>query len=317
MIELPFKWLFSSNPAKPDPHHLRLEQCLRQTVEAIDPLILQSRHYPDTFRKILHQALDYIYRLIDQLPPALSLDSEQFITNPRVRALFASPEELLRTLRLSIAMREYQPDCPDCHTLYALMGVRWERHQRFGIEEKNGVIQRDVPQQVINFKDHTFTLPATDEAGCRGLIRRHFIDRLSHQVRNELIQIREQRDHHYRRGKRLERELSQGESTPEQIEESWQAWRRLNHQLDVDRIIEHYQLVMADPAEHLRLEPHVLVIDDMGVERSVVNGGKRIELFDLHSSDRRIWSLSLVSFRWQPPRSAAEQLNEASRWLSI
>ncbi len=300
--------------------HPRLEHCLQRSIEQINPLLTQSRGYPGEYGAALHGALGYLDQLIEQLPPAIALNSSQFGSNPLVRALFASPAELEQTLRLSIAMRDYRPSVPGRQTLYALMGVRWERKLQFGMAQHNGIIQSDVPQQAINFKDHTFTLPAASEAEARELIYRHFVERLSSQVKGRLVALKQQRESHYLEIKRLESSLRHNPQQPEaasQLEQLKHEWSELNEQLENNRHIEPYREVMGAPEQALRLTPYELSIDKMGIERSAGEGGTPLQLLNLHAADRRVWTVMLVSFPWVPPRSQQEQLAEAHRWLAI
>mgnify|MGYP003973786931 FL=1 len=310
--------LFRTHSTAPEP---MLEQDLQRVVKSINPLLLQTTAYPKQYRKALHIAREYVDRLTQQVPGPLCLTSEQFSKNNLVRALFASPKELEEKLRLSIAMREHQPGNTDKQSLYALMGVRWERQLHFGVEEVNGETRTDVPQQTINFKDHTFTLPAASESEARQLLRDHFLQRLANQVKQHITDITQQKDALYKQAKQQESEQRNRDiPSPElaqQIHDTWEQWRDLTQQLDINHTIQHFEAVMTKPESSLCLSPFQLSMDAMGIERTEKQGGKTINLMDLHGADRRIWTVMLVQFQWQRPPSTEEQLQQAYRWLSI
>ncbi len=319
-MNLPFGDLLDRWFSTTSTNHPKLDPCLQQCSTLISPLLPQSRGYPGDYRKALHHALHYADALVEQIPPAIELSTAKFSTDPWVRALFASPAELEQTLQLSIAMRDYRPPLTGEQTLYALMGVRWERKQQFGMEQHNGMIQSDVPQQVINFKDHTFTLPAASEHEAREQLHHHFVERLAKQVKQQISELKQQRDKTYLEIKKLESALRhQLDDTQlqQRLEQLQQEWQRLGEQLNLDHAIEHFRAVMEQPEQVLRLEPLKLSIDRMGVERPAEAGGEPLQLLNLHGADRRIWTIMLVSFPWVPPRSSKEQLAEAYRWLAI
>ncbi len=303
-----------------NPH---LDQGMQQLVEQVNPLLLQCPTYPSRYRKVLHPVLDYVEQLVEQVPGPVCLTAETFRDNPLVRALFVSPRDLEEKLRLSIAMREYHPALPGKQTLFAVMGVRWSRLQRFGVEVVNGVTQREVPQQSIDFHDHTFTLPSASEQEVRDLLRDHFIQRLASQVRSQMNTLQQQRDSLYNEAKQKERALRKRDNNistaglSEEIEQSWEQWRNLNVALDTRHAIDQFEVTLRDPQQALRLAPFELSMDRMGIERPPEQGGTPLQLVELHGADRRIWTIMLVQFQWQRPSSISTQLEAAHRWLSI
>lgn len=299
-----------------------LEEDLRQAIESINPLLSQSTGYPRQYRKALRNASSYVDQLINQVPGPINLDSESFGNNPLVRSLFASPNELKEKLKLSIAMHEYSSADDQPQQIFALMGVRWSRVLHFGVEQEGEVLHSDVPQHTIDFRDHTFTLPASSEQEARQLLRGHFLQRLSNQVRQETHTLEEEREALYRQGKQLEAEVrtTHDADTSEQANQAeavWEQWRAINQQLDTNHAIHHFRKVMVTPEESLRLEPYQLSIDRMGIERTPEQGGTPLDFVNLYGSDRRIWTIMLVQFEWQRPPSTQEQLEQAHRWLSI
>lgn len=294
-------------------------QELEKLVTGINPLLLQTSGYPKRYRKALDGAVGYIEQLTQQVPGPLCLNRESFGKEPLVKALFASPDELQETLRLSLAMRHYQPQSKTAQTLYALMGVRWKRLQRYGVEKENGVMRRDVPQQTIDFRDHTFTLPAGSEQAARALLREHFLQRLGNRVKEQITHLTEAQDSLYKRGKQLEyrQRKTPSTATEQEIASVWREWRSLSQQLNIDHTINHFEQVMAEPESSLSLQPFELSLDTMGIERTPEQGGTPLSLVELHGADRRIWTIMLVQFQWQPPPSSQEQLQQAHRWLSI
>ncbi|MBT7308304.1 MAG: hypothetical protein HN842_08795 [Gammaproteobacteria bacterium] len=316
LLKLWNKWFTRSD------EQTRLNETLEQLIPLIDPLLLHTSGYPTLYRGAIQQASQYVDQLTTQTPGPIQLVAKNFTSDPLIRALFPSPQLLEENLRLSIAMREYQPVQPGKQQLFAVMGVRWSRNLRYGIERSGEIIQSSVPQQTIDFKDHTFTLPASTEVEARQLLRDHFLSRLGNRVKEQIQSLKEQRDQLYLLGKRKENALRKSDqpAQPEKVEEIdrlWDSWRALNRQLDTDHAIDHFNSVMYSPSDHLQLEPYQLSIDPMGVERPPDEGGSTLNLMELHGGDQRIRTIMLVQFPWQRPPSTDDQIQQAYRWLAI
>ncbi|HIJ21349.1 MAG: hypothetical protein HON68_00855 [Gammaproteobacteria bacterium] len=299
-----------------------LDRELHKFVSAINPQLLQSAGYPNQYRSAMQKAIQYVEALTTEIPGPVAMTHEHFNNNPLVHALFASARELTKNLHLSIAMKQYTPPQPGEQCMFAVMGVRWDRIQRYGIEQQGGVLRSDVPQQAINFKDHTFIFPAASENEARQLLQDHFLKRLANEVRESIQSLEQQRQQLFLQGKKMEGELRQSnppdrEQPQREIEQLWKQWRELSQRLDINNTIGHFEQIMRDPAQYLRLEPYQLSIDSMGIERPPSEGGETLNLVNLYGADRRIWTVMLVQFFWQRPPTAEEQIEQAYRWLTI
>ena len=56
----------------------------------------------------MERMIEYVMAQIAVLPPPIEAGRRGFTTDPHLRALFASPEQLLETLSFSPAMRDYR-----------------------------------------------------------------------------------------------------------------------------------------------------------------------------------------------------------------
>ncbi|MBT3347444.1 MAG: hypothetical protein HOM84_07350 [Thiotrichales bacterium] len=302
-----------------------VELILAEVVNSIDPLISQSPGYPKKYIPALRQALSYIDELLQQVPGPIKLDRENFSKSHLVHALFASTNELERELQTSIAMREYRSSGEA--EIFALMGVRWKWQVHFGVERSGDKIRSDVAQNTIDFKDHTFTLPTATADECWQQLRNNFVKRLANSIAENIRELKTERDDLKHSAKQLESKLRKTSKDQtlkleqsqqrEKIEQLWGRWRELNTELDTNHTLQHFNSVMNSPNNYLRLEQESVSIDKMGIERNTKDGGESIDLVNLYSADRRIWTFMLVEFKWQPPLSTAEQIAEDSRWLEI
>ena len=100
-----------------------------------------------------------------------------YTSDPRLRALFVSPDHLQEVLSFSEGTRNYlkHANKPLPAELYAALGATRIEKAVFGIDMDAGMLQRDVPQTVVNFSNHRLVFLTDNEQHTRReLIKRGF-----------------------------------------------------------------------------------------------------------------------------------------------
>ena len=301
-----------------------LDHDLQAVVESAGVILQHSDGYPKRYRKALRPAIDYIDSLVKQIPGPLMLSADRFGTDSLVRALFASPKEVDESLRLSIAMRTCSLPAHEMKNrhLFALMGVRWERTLHYVADQQDEMIVFDVPKHAINFKDHTFTLPACSDQGVREQVRKEFLLRLANQFSARIREIRAQRDECAQEEKRLKKRLhhspdQEAGSLQLEIERVNEKWYKLNQKIDIDHLVVLFEEIMTTPESFLAITPYNFVVDKMGFESPEDGGGERLELAELSCADLRKWTVMIAQFPWQLPPSEGQEIEKAYRRLTI
>jgi hypothetical protein len=129
---------------------------IERVVDGTDPRLRAVSHYRRKLWPAVERGIDYVVNFVNALPPAVTADRQGYMTDPRLRALFASPESLREILSFSDGTRNYLKQAPNPlpTELYAALGaVRVERNV-LGIETEGEILQRDVAQTIVNFSDH-------------------------------------------------------------------------------------------------------------------------------------------------------------------
>lgn len=138
-----------------------LRQATEQVVKVADPVIRQARRYRKVLRKPVAGAMEYCRSLIDAIPGPVVLSRGSFHTNPLVKALFASPDELAEVLHISpeaMALRERSHS----GEVSALLTMLHQEKTIFGYQQEGEMIRRDVPQRAVSFFDHQIVAPASE-----------------------------------------------------------------------------------------------------------------------------------------------------------
>jgi hypothetical protein len=180
---MPFRLLQSifSGPSPPSKFDKELMlRGIERVVDGTDPRLRAVSHYRRKLWEPVEHTIDFIVSFVDALPPAIAADRQGYMADPRLRALFASPESLREILSFSDGTRSYlkQAPTPLPAELYAGLGaVRVEKNV-LGIEMDGDILRRDVPQTVVNFCDHRVGFLSDSEQDTRRELMRRAADYL-------------------------------------------------------------------------------------------------------------------------------------------
>ncbi|TVR63010.1 MAG: hypothetical protein EA420_08310 [Candidatus Competibacteraceae bacterium] len=175
---MPFRLLQSifSGPSPPGKFDKELMlRGIERVVDGTDPRLRAVSHYRRKLWEPVERAIDYVVNFVNALPPAIAADRQGYLADPRLRALFASPESLREVLSFSDGTRNYlkQAPTPLPAELYAGLGAARVEKTVLGIDLDGDILRRDVPQTVVNFCDHRLVfLTANEQDTRRELMRR-------------------------------------------------------------------------------------------------------------------------------------------------
>lgn len=158
--------IFTTAPNKPGKFdEVLIRSAIERAVDGTDPRLRAVRHYQRKLWEAVEQAIEFVIAFVDTLPPATELSRRNFTVDPRVRALFASPEQLREIISFSQGMLCYlqQNRGPLPETLYAVLVAERVEKNTLGMDLQGDLMRRDVAQVVVNFHDPRVSLP-TDNA---------------------------------------------------------------------------------------------------------------------------------------------------------
>ena len=153
---------------------------IERVVDGTDPRLRAVSHYRRKLWDPVERTIDFVVTFVNALPPAITADRQGYMTDPRLRALFASPDSLREILSFSDGARNYLKQARDSlpAELYAGLGaVRVEKNV-LGIDLDGEILRRDVPQTVVNFCDHRLVFLTDNEQDTRRELMRRTADYL-------------------------------------------------------------------------------------------------------------------------------------------
>lgn len=299
-----------------------LAEIIAWSVDQVEPRLCQIGGYPRRYAPSIAHAWAYCRDLATQVPGPVTVDRQAFAHDPLVHALFSSPEGIVQALIQSKAVRAWHQDPGEEQGVFALMGVRrWEKDV-FGVEDRDGVLRRDVAQKAVFFSDHTFSNLGATLADTRALLARQFMSSLLARVNDRLEEIRQNRQ-------RLEREQDELRARlrakPDNVacqaglQQTLAALSEAVAALDLRSYADHFDAVLSRPEPYLHLRPVSLSLDAMGIHQQAAGDGQATPLgmSEMACRDRRRWIVLLVHFRLDELPDYQERLATAEHWLAI
>jgi len=266
---------------------------IERVVDGADPRLRAVSRYRSRLWSSVERAIDFIVNLVNTLPPALKADRQNYMVDPRLRALFASPEHLQEILSFSDGARNYLKQAPDPlpTMLYAALGAVRREKNTLGVELDGEMLRRDVPQTTVNFIDHRLVFLTGNEQDTRRELMKRGFDYLIETALQNLISTRAQRTQLEQQQRRLLQQKASllqaahlgledlTEPATEQPADLTDLERQLQDletelgqiRADSATLDQHLAKVAAtlgEPEKYLRLEPVSLTLDHMNVKAS-------------------------------------------------
>lgn len=315
---------------------------IERVVDGTDPRLRAVSHYRRKLWNPVENAIDYVVNFANALPPAITADRQGYMSDPRLRALFASPDSLRDILSFSDGTRHYlqQASDPLPAELYAGLGAIRVEKNVLGIEMDGDILRRDVAQVVVNFCNHRLGFLTGQEQDTRRELMRRGFDYLVETALQRLTASRIQKTQLEQRQRQLLQQkatlLQQAqvgfESLTEAVDAAPHDMAALEQQLqdletdlnqlraDSATLDDHLAKVAAtlnEPESLLRLETVELTLDHTNTKVSTDSGRvtNTMTFQDvLLSDDRRITAL-LIRFPSSDLLPQPDFFQEANRLL--
>ncbi len=285
--------IFASAPSPPGKIDAALiEAAIERVVDGTDPRLRAAPHYRRKLWEPVERAVDYVVEHAATLPPPIAFGKRHFTTDPRLRALFANPDQLREILSFSPAMRGHLQPTADSPPEEIYAALRMERTEKtvFGMALQGDQVLRDIRQIAVNFHNHQIAFPAASEAETRRELQKRSFDYLIEAALQRLLSIRARKHQLEQQQRRLLQQKAQviksarvglepllanpatlrtpnSAATEQQLRELETELRQLR--ADSATIEEQLALVAAtlrEPGRYLQLKRISLTLDHMNIQ---------------------------------------------------
>ena len=261
--------------------HVR--QAVERLVDEVNPKIRAVSGYRRKLSPAVQRTLAFSKQVVSTLPSAVIVSKTTWNSDPRVRALFSSIDDLQQVYSGSQVVREFFDRNAGVDECYALLSMKRSERTVLGMELHGEVMKRDIKQTSVSFSDHRVVRIADTEPALRGELEdRAFEVTVAYLLEqlNELITSRnslEERNQLQAMQLRLARArqasllpLLEGEDVGELQEQQRQTNEALDHArarlTTLDDYIDRMTDVLAHPEQHLKLDCTTLRLSKMNIK---------------------------------------------------
>lgn len=314
-----------------------VEMAIERAAEGTDSRLTALPGYHKKLRPAVLKAIDHVIAVVDRLPASVELSRENYSSDPRLSAFFASVDHMRQVIRGDVALSDCLADATGsgADQIEAVLVTHRMERKVLGMELEGETVRREVAQVAVNFTHHRLVDPTTSREETDKLLRRRVFDNLLEIALARISSAREERAGLERQRGLLQRKQEALESSgwgfkaqataansdvnalESQIEEIEQQL----HGMGVDSGIlgAHFD-ILADVLEHAKEQvwytPVSLVLDRMGIKRDAATPNSiELELQELRS----VRDVSVIPLRVTIPRrefpERGDFLAEAQRLL--
>ena len=174
-------------------YHAERDALIQATEYVVDQTYPQLRAIPGYRRRLkapVTDAFSYIDDLVERIPESFLCSRSTFSLDPRVKTFFVNPHHLQEVFSQNKDIREIFEENPLADECCALMCMRMEERQRFGVALIGDRTHREVLQTTVSFRDHQLYSPGVSEADARRALKCCIFNGILTHIREKLIDAR-------------------------------------------------------------------------------------------------------------------------------
>lgn len=297
---------------------------IERAVTSVEPLLKQSAGYPKRYRKAVETAVSYSRMLALKIPGPVKISTESYAMDAYVHAIFPSIDSISDALCGSRAIQEYHQTNPDCHEVYALMGMRRKKKVMHGIQLTGQLIHQDVTQKMVYFTSHTLDSPAPTELQARELLAWSFFDKLVNVVAKRIDALKNEKqallmEIDLQKARLHSARTVERSKYLKDLNELIRKVQNISKALDLSKYHKLFNDVLLSPEQYLYCNKTEMLLDSMGVidNHQDFAMSKSLVFSDLIGFDQRAWTVTMVYCHGLEGKNFATRLDEAYRNLSI
>lgn len=264
-----------------------LDEALARAADRVAPRVRHTRGWPRRYRRPIADALAQARNVAEAVPGPVTMDAERLARDPLMHTLFPSAEAMREALCSSAEIHRYVAG--GASSGYMLLSLRREGKRVLGVDEADGVLRRDVPQEVVWFSDARVAALAPTLEQARQQLLWWLFDRFLERVAVGVARVRAERDHLTH-----EKELALARLRAAPAADKPALRRALDDILrplgevtrcsEDENLAEIFAAVLSHPQDCLFLRSVRLCVDDMNIVRSPDQPGcgHCLDLAELH-----------------------------------
>ena len=188
-----------------------LIQATEYVVDQTSPQLRAISGYRRRLKDPVTDAFSYIDELVERIPVSFLCARSTFSSDPRVKTFFVNPHHLQEVFSQNKDVRNVFDENPLADECCALMCMRMEEHQKFGMALIGDRIHREVLQTTVSFTQHQVYTPGVSEADARRALKCCIFNGILTHIREKLIEAKTDHMEHRKQLSMLRVQLREAE----------------------------------------------------------------------------------------------------------
>jgi hypothetical protein len=171
-------WLWAGN-RKPDKVDVGQTKEIIDRILRLSPQLRFAPEYEARIAPAVKKAVDYLGRLVAEIPAAREASAAAWSTDPYIHAFFAAPGDVGWAFSRSDELRAYFHDHPEADEAFVVLGMAINERHILGVAQYGATTRSDVAQTTVSFGDHQVRVCGVSEAALRQEIVLRIVDQLA------------------------------------------------------------------------------------------------------------------------------------------
>jgi len=288
---------------------------IERAVDGTDPWLRGLSGYRRKLRPAVLHAIDHVVGLVERLDAPLELSRHNYGVDPLLRMYFISADQLDNLLHTDPALADFKRENNLASPpFYALLTMECEQRRTFGVDQQGDLMVRDVPQVTVGMTSHRLIDPRTELGETQRFLKRRAFDHLLTLALARIVATQDARENLLRYRTLLQSKLNclqrgswgfsdLSREAPLPVVELQANLDEIEAKLlelggddrYIEKNLEILVEVLADAQHQLWGEQLSLIVDRMGIKRSVAaDDAPEIRLTELHNAAGRRMIIQLV-----------------------
>jgi len=294
-----------------------VKQAIERAVDGTDPWLRAVSGYRKKLRPAVLRAIDHVVRLVDSLPPPVTVRLLGHELDSALKGFFISVSEMRELFIKDRNLAEFMQGVGGGSArVIALLAMELQERVAFGASLSGDIVSRDVPMETVSFDCHRFMDPCLDEASTRRALKVRAFDHLLGLALKRLAFVKSERADLERHRTLLQAKLSlferQGWGFGPSPSTGQDSKAELENQLEqveaqlrevggdggeYEAYLQTVTEVMGNPEQFLFSRDERIFVDRMGIRQSeAASGVNELSLVEIVNAEGRRLVVMLLDF---------------------
>lgn len=263
--------LFTSHTHKPGAlkDAADLTQMVEHVVDVVDPRIRVIGRYAQKLSQPLSRTWDYLTEMANLIPGGVTINRENFTSDPRMKLIFDNQTELQQLLESASPLLHHHTNKKTQTSSDVFMLLCMEKRERnfLGTELEGDIIKRDVMQTSVTFSNRKFLSAGYNEEDAKLGFKKCTLDGLLHKAHGLIMQSHNEQKQLIARKNQLHKQHDRLADTHPELQDIKRQLTEVRIKSESpDHRLSQILEVLNHPEQYLKMETHSMRLSNLGIK---------------------------------------------------